>query len=202
MRSVFTTLALAGTFVAAQSSSGGGGGGSSAGGSSGSGGGGGGGNGVSTSYSLAQTLLITNGGRVITTVSVPIPITVGAASPTPAPSSTGGGGGGNNTISNGSFSRNTTQTVSGGGGTVINGTGIQSSIVQTSTTPTTLPIAPTLDPGGGGTTVAAPVPGGTGSLPQGPGDGYNNAALKVGATLVGLIVTVASIAAGQLMWTV
>jgi len=139
---------------------------------------------VSTSYSLVTTLLATNGNRFMTTMSVPIPVTVG--------------GGGNNTSSGGSTAtdaRNSTTTTAGGQ----NNTSTHSS--TTTTTSTTLPYAASTVPyGGGGTTVAAPVPGGTGGLPQGPGDGYHNAAthVKTYGTVIGLCVGVGTIAAVQL----
>jgi hypothetical protein len=141
---------------------------------------------VSTSYSLATTLLVTNGNRVFTTMSVPIPFTIGGGG---SNTSTGSGGG-----STATDVRNSTTTVGG-----LNNTSTHTS--TTTTTSTTLPYAAsTLPYGGGGTSVAAPVPGGTGGLPQGPGDGYHNAAAHVKAygTVVGLCVGIGTIAAVQL----
>jgi len=148
---------------------------------------------VSTSYSLVTTLLASNGNRFITTMSVPIPVTIG-----------GGGGGNDTSTGSGGGStatdvRNSTSTASGG----MNNTAIQSTHTSTST-PSTLPYAGSTIPyGGGGTTVAAPVPGGTGGLPQGPGDGYHNAAahVKTYGTVIGLCVGVGTIAAVQLAWS-
>lgn len=150
---------------------------------------------VSTSYSTLATLLATNGNRYPTTISVPIPITLGGNS-----SSSGGGGSGGGGSSTTSDFRNSTSTLSGGQ----NNTVIQSSQTTTTSTPTTLPYAASTIPyGGGGTTVAAPVPGGSGGLPQGPGDGYHNAAthVKVVGTIIGLCIGVGSIAAVQLAWS-
>ncbi|KAF8334139.1 uncharacterized protein EI90DRAFT_513044 [Cantharellus anzutake] len=125
------------------------------------------GNSVSTSWYQTPTFLITNGNRVYTTLSVPVGITLGATSTSSAAGSTLTQVG------------NSTATTSGG-----NGTTIQTS---TSTTPTTYPIAPTTIPlGGGGTTAPAPVPGGTGSLPQGPGDGHINRVPKLWPASLGL----------------
>ena len=137
---------------------------------------------VSTSYSTVATLLATNGDRVYTVISVPVPITFGI--------------GGNSTTSD---VRNSTSTLSGGQNT----TAIQSTQTSTTSTPTSLPYAPSTIPyGGGGTTVAAPVPGGSGNLPQGPGDGYHNAAdhVKGFGTIIGLCIGVGSVAAVQLGW--
>lgn len=147
---------------------------------------------VSTSYSTVGTLLFTNGNRVPTTISVPIPITLSQSAPA---SSTGGSNSGSGGGGSSSDFRNATITQSGG-----NNTQIQSSITSTSSTPTTLPIAPTsIEYGGGGTTVPAPVPGGSGGLPQGPSDSHHSgAALPNFATsVVGIVIGVGSIAAVQ-----
>jgi len=140
---------------------------------------------VSTSYSLATTLLFTNGQRVFTTISVPV--TIGGSG---SVTSTGSGGG-----STATDVRNSTSTAGGG----LNNTSTHTS--TTTTTSTTLPFAASTVPyGGGGTTVAAPVPGGTGGLPQGPGDGYHNAAahVKTYGTVIGLCVGIGTIVAVQL----
>ena len=131
------------------------------------------GGGVSTSWYQTASLIVTNGNRVYTTISVPVIIT---------PSSSGSSAGGNTT--NPTQKGNSTVLPTSGG----NGTAIQSSTVQTSTTPTTLPFAPTTVPyGGGGTSVAAPVPGGTGPLQQGPGD---NGATQVVVSYVHSIIAI------------
>ncbi|KAF8306352.1 hypothetical protein DL93DRAFT_2232584 [Clavulina sp. PMI_390] len=93
---------------------------------------------ISTSYTEVATLLITNGNRVYTTLSVGVPILVGSTSSgTPT-------GGGNGTVA--SHTGNSTMTTSGGG----NGTAIQSVQTTSSSTPTTLPYAATTIQGGGG----------------------------------------------------
>lgn len=71
---------------------------------------------VSTSYSQSVGLLVTNGQRIYTTVSVAIPITAAAATTTAPPQTSSGGGGGNQTVSSGGFSINGT-TSAGGNGT-------------------------------------------------------------------------------------
>jgi hypothetical protein len=152
---------------------------------------------VSISYSTVATLLVTNGNRVPTTISVPIPITLGGGSSSSSSSGSDRGGGGSSTTSD---FRNSTSTLSGGQ----NNTAIQSTQTTTTSTPTTLPYAASTIPyGGGGTTVGAPVPGGSGNLPQGPGDGYHNAAahVKVVGTIIGLCIGVGSVAAVQLAWS-
>lgn len=61
----------------------------------------------------------------------------------------------------------------------------------------------TLDPGGGGSGVAAPSPGGTGGpYQQGPDDSFHtDAAIKVAASVGGLLTAIATIVAVQLLAT-
>jgi len=139
-------------------------------------------NSVTTSWYQTATLVITNGNRVYTTMSIPVPITI-------TPSSSAGG--------NSTQKTNSTLSATSGG----NGTAIQSTTLQTSSTPTTLPIAPTTIPyGGGGTTVAAPSPGGTGSLPQGPGDGKVNGATQLVVSYLHSIIPMFTIALTMAHW--